>query len=51
MSDDERKKSIEPSADFEWKDYVAIVIAMFETTLLPIVIAVVLLILLVLFMR
>jgi hypothetical protein len=51
MSDDERKESIEPSADFELKDYVAIVIAMFQTTLLPIVIAVLLLILLVLVLR
>jgi len=51
MSDDERKKSIDPPTDFEWKDYVAIVIAMFQTTLLPIVIAVILLILLVLILR
>jgi hypothetical protein len=46
MSDDEVEKSIKSSA-FEWRDYLAIIIAMFETTLLPIVIAVVLLILLV----
>jgi len=51
MSDDERKKSIDASTDFEWKDYVAIVIAMFQTTLLPIVIAVILLIILVLILR
>lgn len=50
MSDDEVEKSMQ-SSDFEWRDYVAIIIAMFETTLLPIVVAVVLLILLVIAIR
>jgi hypothetical protein len=50
MSDDEIEKS-KKSSHFDWRDYIAIVIAMFETTLLPIVIAVVLLILLVIALR
>lgn len=51
MSDDEVERKSIKSSDFEWRDYIAIVIAMFQTTLLPIVIAVVLLILLVIALR
>jgi hypothetical protein len=50
MSDDESDKSTK-SSNFEWRDYIALIVAMFETTLLPIVIAVVLLVLLVLVLR
>jgi hypothetical protein len=50
MPEDKDQASRETS-HFEWRDYFAIVIAMFETTLLPLVIAVVLLILLSLVLR
>jgi hypothetical protein len=50
MSDDEGEKRFE-SRKFEWRDYVALIIAMFETTLLPIVIAVIFLVLLVLVLK
>jgi hypothetical protein len=50
MSEDKNKAPREAS-HLEWRDYIAIVIAMLETTLLPIVLVAVLLILIVLLVR
>ena len=50
MRDDEDKRS-RRTQDFEWRDYIAIVIAMFQTTLFPIIVVVVLLILIVIALK
>jgi len=50
MSEDNKEVPRE-SSHMEWRDYIAIVIAMLETTLLPIVLVSVLLILIVLLVR
>ena len=50
MSEDDNERPREAS-HMEWRDYLAIVIAMLETTLFPIILVVVLLILMVLLVR
>ncbi len=46
MTDDEDNKEEVP---LEWRDYLAIIIAMFETTLIPVLVVIVILVLVALF--
>ena len=50
MASDDKSRD-EKAVHLEWRDYVAIIIASFETTLLPILVTVAVLILLVLLIR
>ena len=48
---DEKEKEPEEQVRLDWKDYVAVVIAAFQTTLLPFVIVIIVLLFLILMFR